>query len=179
MLNNPVCFVIEHESTIQMLKLNELRIWAKGKFPKINTIDEEGKNKKRDFIDLWLEDPNHRTKDEMKFDPKMVDDNKYNMYKGSVYKKAESNIEEKNNIFFKLLKHISNDPIVYEYFKCWISHIVKTPYRTKKPTLLSFYIPILVVLVKMLLLMHYASGLKIIQVTLKILMISQKTLTLT
>jgi hypothetical protein len=36
-----------------MLKLNELRIWAKGKFPKINTIDEEGKNKKRDFIDLW------------------------------------------------------------------------------------------------------------------------------
>ena len=52
MLNNPVCFVIEHESTIQMLKLNELRIWAKGKFPKINTIDEEGKNKKRDFIDL-------------------------------------------------------------------------------------------------------------------------------
>ena len=129
MLNNPVCFVIEHESTIQMLKLNELRIWAKGKFPKINTIDEEGKNKKRDFIDLWLEDPNHRTKDEMKFDPKMVDDNKYNMYKGSVYKKAESNIEEKNNIFFKLLKHISNDPIVYEYFKCWISHIVKTPYK--------------------------------------------------
>ena len=65
----------------------------------------------------------------MKFDPKMVDDNKYNMYKGSVYKKAESNIEEKNNIFFKLLKHISNDPIVYEYFKCWISHIVKTPYK--------------------------------------------------
>ncbi len=34
MLNNPVCFVIEHENTIQMLKLNELRIWAKGKFPK-------------------------------------------------------------------------------------------------------------------------------------------------
>ena len=131
MLNNPVCFVIEHESTIQMLKLNELRIWAKGKFPKINTIDEEGKNKKRDFIDLWLEDPNHRTKDEMKFDPKMVDDNtsNYNMYKGSVYKKAESNIDEKHNIFFKLLKHISNDPIVYEYFKCWISHIVKTPYK--------------------------------------------------
>jgi hypothetical protein len=52
MLNNPVCFVIEHENSIQMLKLNELRIWAKGKFPKINTIDEEGKNKKRDFIDL-------------------------------------------------------------------------------------------------------------------------------
>ncbi len=38
---------------------------------KINTIDEEGKNKKKDFIDLWLEDPNHRTKDEMKFDPKI------------------------------------------------------------------------------------------------------------
>jgi len=126
MLNNPVCFVIEHENSIQMLKLNELRIWAKGKFPKINTIDEEGKNKKRDFIDLWLEDPNHRTKDEMKFDPKMVDDNtsNYNMYKGSVYKKAESNIEENNNTFFKLLEHISNDPIVYDYFKCWISHIV-------------------------------------------------------
>jgi hypothetical protein len=133
MLNNPVCFVIEHENSIQMLKLSEIRIWAKGKFPKINTIDEEGKNKKRDFIDLWLEDPNHRTKDEMKFDPKMIDDNKYNMYKGSVYKKAESNqcyaSYETNNIFFKLLKHISNDPIVYEYFKCWISHIVKTPYK--------------------------------------------------
>jgi hypothetical protein len=63
----------------------------------------------------------------MKFDPKMVDDNKYDMYKCSVCKKAESNIEEMNNIFFKLLEHILNDPIVYEYFKCWISHIVKTP----------------------------------------------------
>ena len=52
MLNNPICFVIEHENTIQMVKLNELKIWAKGKFPKINTIDEEGKNKKKDFIDL-------------------------------------------------------------------------------------------------------------------------------
>jgi len=29
MLNNPVCFVIEHENSIQMLKLNELRIWGK------------------------------------------------------------------------------------------------------------------------------------------------------
>ena len=45
MLNNPICFVIEHENTIQMVKLNELKIWAKGKFPKINTTDEEGKNK--------------------------------------------------------------------------------------------------------------------------------------
>jgi hypothetical protein len=129
MLNNPICFVIEHENTIQMVKLNELKIWAKGKFPKINTIDEEGKNKKKDFIDLWLDDPNHRTKDEMKFDPMMIEDNKYNMYKGSVYKKAMHNIEEANNIFFKLLKHVSNDPVVYEYFKCWISHIVKTPYN--------------------------------------------------
>ena len=129
MLNNPICFVIEHENAIQMVKLNELKIWAKGKFPKINTIDEEGKNKKKDFIDLWLEDPNHRTKDEMKFDPKMIDDNKYNMYKGSVYSVCDSKIDETNNIFFKLLKHISNDPVVYEYFKCWISHIVKTPYK--------------------------------------------------
>jgi len=78
---------------------------------------------------LWLEDPNHRTKDEMKIDPKMIDDNRYNMYTGSVYKKASCNIEDNNNIFFKLLKQISNDPIVYEYFKCWISHIVKTPYK--------------------------------------------------
>ena len=110
-----------------MVKLNELQIWAKGKFPKINTIDEEGKNKKKDFIDLWLDDPNHRTKDEMKFDPMMIEDNKYNMYKGSVHKKAMHNIEEANNIFFKLLKHVSNDPVVYEYFKCWINHIVKIP----------------------------------------------------
>ena len=143
MLNNPVCFVIEHKCndmhhSIQMLKLNELRIWAKGKFPKINTIDEEGKNKKKDFIDLWLEDPNHRTIDEMKFDPKMVEDNNYNMYNGSVYKKAESNIEENNIIFFKLLEHISNDPIVYEYFKCWISHTVKTPYK-KTNVAIIFY----------------------------------------
>ena len=41
----------------------------------------------------------------MKFDPKMIDDNNYIMYKGSVYKKDECNIEENNNIFFKLLKH--------------------------------------------------------------------------
>ena len=130
MLNNPVCFVIENATqNVQMVKLNELKIWAKGKFPKINTIDEEGKNKKREFIDLWLEDPTHRTKDEIKFDPKMIDDNKYNMYKGSVYNICESKIEEDNNIFFKLLKYISNDHVVYEYFKCWISHIVKTPYK--------------------------------------------------
>ena len=79
MLNYPICFVIEHDNTIQMVKLNELKIWAKGEFPKINTIDEEGKNKKKDFIDLWLKIPNHRTKDEIKFDPKMIEDNKYNM----------------------------------------------------------------------------------------------------
>ena len=119
MLNNPVCFVIKHENTIQMVKL-EL---------KINTIDEEGKNKKKDFIDLWLDDPNHRTKDEMKFDPQMIHDNRYNMYKGSVYSKIKSHFEDANNIFLQLSKHVSNDPVVYEYFKCWISHIVKTPYK--------------------------------------------------
>ena len=129
MLHNPICFVIEHENTIQMMKLIELKIWAKDQFPKINTIDEEGKNKKKDFIDLWLEDPNHRTKDEIKFDPKMIEDNKYDMYKGSVYSVGDSKIDETDNIFFKLLKHVSNDPVVYEYFKCWISHIVKTPYK--------------------------------------------------
>ena len=47
MLKNTICFVIEHENTIQMVKLNELKIWVKGKFPKINTIDEEGKNNKK------------------------------------------------------------------------------------------------------------------------------------
>jgi hypothetical protein len=131
MLDNPICFVIEHDNFIQMVKLNELKIWAKGKFPKINTIDEEGKNKKKDFIDLWLEDPNHRTKDEMKFDPMMFDDNKYHMYKGSVYSMGDTNIKEDDNIFFKLLKPVSNDPVVYEYFKCWISDIVKTPHKKK------------------------------------------------
>ena len=50
MLNNPICFVIEYDNTIQMVKLNELKIWAKGKFPKINTIDEEGKNKKKTLL---------------------------------------------------------------------------------------------------------------------------------
>ena len=99
MLNNPICFVIEHENTIQMVKLNELKIWAKGKFSKINTTDEEGKNNKKDFIDLWLEDPNHKTKDKMKFDPMIIDDNKYNMYKGSVYKKKRCIILKKRIIF--------------------------------------------------------------------------------
>jgi hypothetical protein len=28
-LHNPICFVIEHENTIQMMKLIELKIWAK------------------------------------------------------------------------------------------------------------------------------------------------------
>ena len=62
MLNNPICFVIEHENTIQMVKLNELKIWAKGKFPKITQLTKKERTRK-DFIDLWLEDPNHRTKD--------------------------------------------------------------------------------------------------------------------
>jgi len=53
-----------------------------------------------------------------------------------------------------------------------------TLYNTKRQMLLLSYILILVVLVKMLLLMRYANCLKTIQVTLKILMIPQKTLTL-
>jgi hypothetical protein len=46
MLNNPFCFVIEHENTIQMVKLNELKIWAKVCFLKLTKLTKKARTRK-------------------------------------------------------------------------------------------------------------------------------------
>jgi hypothetical protein len=123
-LDNPVCFGIENnDDTLQLVKLKDLKVWAKGKYPKIKINDD----KKVDFVDVWADDSNNRTLNNIIFDPRMPSNNSYNLYKGSIYSEGQACAED--NIFFKLLKYVSNDDIAYEYFKQWIAHIVKTPYK--------------------------------------------------
>jgi hypothetical protein len=122
-LDNPVCFGIENEDfKVQLVTLKDLKIWSKGKYPKIKIDD-----KIHEFVDLWLEDPDNRTLKNIVFDPKESDDKNYNLYKGSVYTDGE--VCDEDCVFLKLLKYISNDATCYEYFKQWISAIVKTPWK--------------------------------------------------
>ena len=128
-LNNPVCFGITNDNDLQLVNLTDLKIWAKGKYPKLN-VYEEGKNKKVDFVDMWLDDKDNRTLNKIVFNPNMatVNNKEYNLYKGSIYSKGPS-ISEDECVFLELLKYISNDTQTYEFFIEWISHIVKTPWK--------------------------------------------------
>lgn len=125
-LNNPISFVIlSEDNTLQIVKLGDLIIWAKGKFEQIE-IDEDGKL--TDFVNIWINDPNHLQKNKLVFDPSMTSNKNYNMFKGFNFTDGDS-VSEDNSMFLKLLRYISNDNTVYEYMKCWISHIIKTPWK--------------------------------------------------
>jgi len=122
-LDNPVCFGIENDDfKLQLVSLKDLKVWAKGKYPKIKIDD-----KKHEFVDLWLEDSDNRNLKNIVFDPKLSDTTNYNLYRGSIYSEGESCDE--NCVFLKLLKYISNDKTCYEYLKQWISAIVKSPWK--------------------------------------------------
>lgn len=127
-LNNPISFVIlEENDELQIVKLGDLKIWAKGKFNQVNVmVDNEVKQ--HDIVDIWINDPNHSNKNKLVFDPSMSSTNNYNMFKGLNYTDGIA-VNEDNSKFLKLLRYISNDKEVYEYMKCWISHIVKTPWK--------------------------------------------------
>jgi hypothetical protein len=127
-LNNPISFVIlEEGDALQIVKLGDLKIWAKGKFAQVSVIVDD-EVKQHDIVDIWINDPNHLQKDKLVFDPSMTSNKNYNMFKGFNFTDGVS-VSEENSKFLKLLKYISNDDTVYEYMKCWISHIIKTPWK--------------------------------------------------
>ena len=130
-LDNPVAFGIENSEGLQLVSLNNLIIWGKGKCPTIKTKIKQKDGceveTQADFITLWINDFNNRTLDSIIFNPKMPNTNDYNLYKGSVYHQGQPAPDD--NIFLKLLKFISNDDTAFEYLKQWISHIVKTPWK--------------------------------------------------
>ena len=125
-LDNPVSFCIENKNGLQILNKNDLITWSEGKCPNIK-ISLDDSEVSVPFIKLWLADTEHRVLDDIIFNPRMPITNSYNLYKGSIYSEGQACTED--NIFFKLLKYVSNDDIAYEYFKQWIAHIVKTPYK--------------------------------------------------
>ena len=125
-LENPITFCIENKQGLQFLTKNDLITWSEGKCPNIE-IKINDDYYKCPFIKLWIADTEHRVFDDLIFDPRMPKCDSYNLYKGSIYQIGQACDED--NIFFKLLKYISNDGESYEYFKQWIAHIVKTPYK--------------------------------------------------
>ena len=127
-LNNPISFVIlEEADALQIVKLSDLRIWAKGKYEQVPII-KDGDLKYQDFVDVWINDPNQKNKNKLIFDPSMTITNNYNMFKGLNYTDGIS-VSEGGSRFLQLLKYISNNDSIYEYMKCWISHIVQTPWK--------------------------------------------------
>ena len=134
-LKNPLSFCIENKTGLQFLTKNDLITWSEGQCPNIN-IKINDDYFKCPFIKLWIADTEHRVLEDIIFDPKMPKCNSYNLYKGSVYQIGQACDE--NNIFFKLLKYISNDDDSYEYFKQWIAHIVKTPYKKTNVAIILF-----------------------------------------
>lgn len=127
-LNNPISFVIlEENDELQIVKLSDLKVWAKGKYDQVNII-KDGNIKPYDFVDIWINDPNQNNKNKLIFDPSMPITNNYNMFKGLNFTDGES-VSEGDSKFLQLLKYICNNDSIYEYMKCWISHIVQTPWK--------------------------------------------------
>jgi hypothetical protein len=136
-LNNPVCYIeIDQDakrgqSLIFRMKKDLLeRFRAVKGMPKFKVNG----NKEISFIDLWLDDENKKEYSKIVFDP--VGGNKiksdepipFNSFTG--FPADDPSVipfEESESDFIKLMRYLFTEDKVFEYFKCWIAHIIQHP----------------------------------------------------
>lgn len=87
----------------------------------------------KSFAELWLDDPVKRKYSRFKFDPTNTEeqgsdeDPLYNAFAGWVNDKGATPIKEDQSDFIKLMKWLLVEEKVFEYFKCWLAHIIQNP----------------------------------------------------
>ena len=103
----------------------KLKQWAKGNFKKITN----DKDKEVNFTDIWIDDVNKLQKNEIIFDPNPNNDNSknYNCFKGIDYDEEIEEVDENDSKFLQLLKKLTIEENIYEYFKQWIAHTIQFP----------------------------------------------------
>jgi hypothetical protein len=124
-LDNPFYFVkINSNNTLEFMNEKTLQSWAKGEYTSIIYNDKE-----IPFINVWLEDPNKLKKNNIIFDPSIINDKEnYNCWKGFNFDETIEAVKEEESKFLSLLKKLVNDDVNYEYVKQWIAHIIQKPY---------------------------------------------------
>ena len=135
-LDTPFCYVkINNNDSLEFFDEPKLKQWTKGKFNKIMSNDKE-----LNFIDLWLDDKNKKILNEIVFDPNPNNDNSknYNCFKGFNYDENIKPVLEKDSAFLNLLKKITVEPHIYEYFKQWIGHIIQYPWLKTNSALVLY-----------------------------------------
>ena len=129
-LDTPFSYVkINANNSFEFLEEAKLKQWAKGEFNKI-VVDDGEDCKEINFTDVWIEDPNKLVKNEMVFDPDPNNDNSknFNFFKGFDFDDEMEPVIEEDSNFLQLLKKLTVENHVYEYFKQWIGHIIQFPH---------------------------------------------------
>jgi len=141
---NKICMYYEVDGTI--LYYNKQKTLLRNKEAIARTffkkdcfyIEEEGKKKKINPFDIWLEHDDRRDISEIIFKPTQnigkIEDYKLNLWTGFKYKNTHDyQIERIQHI----LDHIKNvwacgDEELYEYFICWFARILQQPWNKNK-----------------------------------------------
>jgi len=127
--NRTVSYVRVFDGKYNFYKAKDAR-----EFFKNVKMDREvnGKIKSVCFFDIWSEDPNIRTYEDIIFnpDPKFNDCRFLNNFDGFELDRIEpkGDIEENIKDFTKLIKHIFVDEIGFDYFMAWLNHIITKPH---------------------------------------------------
>jgi len=125
-LEYPITYVKINNEELQFYKQHEMAEYLTGKEGYKNICG-------KDFFNLWREDTKKSVYSNIVFETKIDehDKTKYNIFTGFENNDPmiKTKINENESAFLKVLKRVSNSPIVYEYLKCWFAHIIQQPYK--------------------------------------------------
>lgn len=138
-LEHPIAFVRIDEDDpreeMMFYKERQFELYCEGKegIPTFLLKDKDKDSAKSfSFTQLWRKDRNHRMYSKVVFqtDPKFFNKDQYNLFNGFKLddKLVTEQIDENQSSFLLLLKKHCQKPEIYEFFKCWIAHIIQKPY---------------------------------------------------
>jgi len=118
-LNNPPCFVRQHDTDFQMLKEGDLHLMYQNKY-----CGEDL------FITKWKADPTTRTYEKIVFKPKQyVSPEYYNIFTGFSTQPVEGDVSVVLELFWLLS---GKNEEVYEYVLNYFAHLIQKPYEKAK-----------------------------------------------
>ena len=138
---NKICMYYEDDGTIlyynkQMKLLRNKEAIARTFFKKdCFYIEDEGKKKKINPFDIWLEDDDRKEISEIIFKPiGKVEDYQLNLWNGFKYKNTHDYQIERIQHILDHIKNVwaSGDEELYEYFICWFARILQQPWNKNK-----------------------------------------------
>jgi hypothetical protein len=87
--------------------------------------------KRLPFVNFWHDDIDHRVYTKMVFEtnPSKFNPKNYNLFTGFSNDKGQPAIKETESHFLRLLSKHCQEPEIYEFFKCWIAHMIQRPWE--------------------------------------------------